>query len=120
LRAKLHEYYEGPGKLDAIVIDVPQGSYAPGFQSRATPVPVRGTVLVRLLVAIAALVAAVRSRLGDFPFHCAAHDCGDADSKPGAGPPRGPAGGHRYVSSHAGSARFGIVECGRSGACRWI
>ena len=58
LRAKLHEYYEGPGKLDAIVIDVPQGIYAPGFQSRATPVPVRGTVPVRLLVAIAALVAA--------------------------------------------------------------
>jgi hypothetical protein len=40
------------------VIDVPKGSYAPGFQSRATPVPVRGTVPVRLLVAIAAFVAA--------------------------------------------------------------
>ncbi|MGQ0737326.1 MAG: hypothetical protein ACT4QD_27230 [Acidobacteriota bacterium] len=31
LRARLDEYYRGPGKTDAVVIAVPRGSYAPVF-----------------------------------------------------------------------------------------
>lgn len=34
LRAKLKEYYDGPGKDDQIVIDFRPGSYAPSFRSR--------------------------------------------------------------------------------------
>jgi tetratricopeptide (TPR) repeat protein len=32
LRARLHEYYRGPGKSDALVIEMPKGSYVPGFR----------------------------------------------------------------------------------------
>jgi TolB-like protein len=33
LRKKLEEYYEGPGREDALRVDYPKGSYAPEFQS---------------------------------------------------------------------------------------
>jgi hypothetical protein len=34
LRAKLVEYYGGPGRSDEILIEVPKGSYVPRFTSR--------------------------------------------------------------------------------------
>lgn len=38
LRAKLEEYYAGPGADDPVVIDIPRGSYVPVFTSREQPV----------------------------------------------------------------------------------
>jgi TolB-like protein len=38
LRAKLDDYYQGPGKDDDIVITMPRGSYVPAFGLRAKPV----------------------------------------------------------------------------------
>ena len=37
LRAKLVEYYYGPGAEDPIVVELPRGSYAVAFQSRPMP-----------------------------------------------------------------------------------
>ena len=38
LRTKLHEYFEGPGHDEPFVIEIPKGSYVPGFPARsATP-----------------------------------------------------------------------------------
>ncbi|MGH9718620.1 MAG: hypothetical protein ACRD8O_00275, partial [Bryobacteraceae bacterium] len=34
LRAKLRQYYETDGQLDALIIDFPKGSYTPKFRSR--------------------------------------------------------------------------------------
>jgi hypothetical protein len=34
LRSKLHEYYEGEGKADKVLIDLPKGHYAPMFSAR--------------------------------------------------------------------------------------
>ncbi len=34
LRSKLREYYEGPGKDDAVLIDLPKGRYVPSFAFR--------------------------------------------------------------------------------------
>lgn len=39
LRAKLREYYEGPGWSDPVIIDLPKGSYVPVFHARRTPPP---------------------------------------------------------------------------------
>ncbi len=39
LRAKLREYYDGPGRSDPWIIDLPKGSYVPVFQARP-PAPV--------------------------------------------------------------------------------
>ena len=33
LRARLHEYYQGPGKYDSLVIEMPKGGYVPEFRS---------------------------------------------------------------------------------------
>jgi TolB-like protein len=38
LRAKLEEYYAGPGADDPVVIGIPRGSYAPVFSAREIPV----------------------------------------------------------------------------------
>ena len=37
LRSRLAEYYAGPGANDAIVIEVPKGTYAPVFRTREPP-----------------------------------------------------------------------------------
>ena len=37
LRSKLHEYYEGEGKADKVLIDLPKGHYAPVFTPRDQP-----------------------------------------------------------------------------------
>lgn len=34
LRAKLHEYFEGPGRDEAVVVEIPKGSYVPEFRGR--------------------------------------------------------------------------------------
>jgi predicted ATPase len=39
LRARLAEYYGGPGRDDPIVIDLPKGSYAVAFRAAPLPVP---------------------------------------------------------------------------------
>lgn len=39
LRAKLREYYEGPGRDDPVLIDLPKGSYVPAFQLRLPAPP---------------------------------------------------------------------------------
>jgi TolB-like protein len=36
LRAKLEEYYQGPGADDAVIIDIPRGSYVPVFRARGS------------------------------------------------------------------------------------
>jgi adenylate cyclase len=38
LRAKLDEYYAGPGAGDRVIIAIPRGSYAPVFSTRPAPV----------------------------------------------------------------------------------
>ena len=43
LRQKLHEYYSSEGTADAVVVDLPKGSYALGFHHRE-PTPVRQEV----------------------------------------------------------------------------
>jgi hypothetical protein len=37
LRAKLQEYYAGPGSEDPVVLEIPRGSYAPVFTAKAPP-----------------------------------------------------------------------------------
>jgi TolB-like protein len=39
LRAKLEEYYAGPGADDPVVIEIPRGTYAPVFTARPAPIP---------------------------------------------------------------------------------
>lgn len=40
LRSRLAEYYDGPGRGDAVRIDLPKGAYAPVFSTTvATPIP---------------------------------------------------------------------------------
>jgi len=41
LRAKLRKYYETEGQTDTVVISIPKGSYAPAFDLRQKPRPVR-------------------------------------------------------------------------------
>jgi hypothetical protein len=37
LRAKLHEYFEGEGQSEPILLDIPKGGYVPEFVPRGTP-----------------------------------------------------------------------------------
>jgi len=39
LRSRLRDYYSGPGRSDAVIIDVPKGAYAPAFRLRTNPNP---------------------------------------------------------------------------------
>lgn len=52
LRAKLQEYYEGPGRGDAVRITLPKGGYAPMFEPIASPVSARRKWLWLLVVAL--------------------------------------------------------------------
>lgn len=36
LRTKLHEYFEGPGRDEPVIIEIPKGSYVPEFPHRVT------------------------------------------------------------------------------------
>jgi len=42
LRAKLSEYYEGPGRVDPVLIRVDKGSYVATFEANAAPPPAAG------------------------------------------------------------------------------
>ena len=76
LRAKLAEYYEGPGRLDPIVIRVDKGSYAAAFEAApavvAEPAALTradaGPVAVPAAVATAAVGAPVAPRRRWLPF----------------------------------------------------
>ena len=64
LRTKLHEYFEGPGRDEGVVIEIPKGSYVPEFVHRAAaPAIVPGGTLPWKALAIgfgaAVLVLAV-------------------------------------------------------------
>lgn len=39
LRDKIHEYYEGEGAADAVMISLPKGGYAPAFEIRTVETP---------------------------------------------------------------------------------
>ena len=41
LRRALHRYYAGPGQSDAVVIDLPRGSYVPTFTCRVASPPIQ-------------------------------------------------------------------------------
>jgi Tol biopolymer transport system component len=61
LRSKLAEYYEGPGKDDPVLIELPKGAYIPVIRSRADraaplPAPPPAVEPKRKLLAIGALV----------------------------------------------------------------
>jgi adenylate cyclase len=39
MRARLDDYYHGPGAADPVIISIPRGSYVPMFTERETPMP---------------------------------------------------------------------------------
>lgn len=39
LRLKLHEYFDGPGRDESLVLEIPKGSYVPSFRSMAQEKP---------------------------------------------------------------------------------
>src|ERR1700730_3276645 len=39
LRAKLAEYYAGPGAEDTVIVEIPRGAYSVTVHTRATPLP---------------------------------------------------------------------------------
>jgi predicted ATPase len=57
LRARLADYYAGPGRGEEVVIELPKGSYAASFQRR----PVRGPAPRANVIAIADAVSPVSS-----------------------------------------------------------
>ena len=76
LRTKLHEYFEGTGQAEPVIIDIPKGSYVPEFPHRATapqPVPTgpppqsvtlwKAIALASVLVAITLGVLLARNAL---------------------------------------------------------
>lgn len=52
LRAKLAEYYDGPGRADAVRITMPKGGYTPAFESAAAPARARRSWMWLLVVAV--------------------------------------------------------------------
>lgn len=52
LRAKLAEYYDGPGSVDAVRITMPKGGYTPAFESAAAPVRGRRSWVWLAVVAV--------------------------------------------------------------------
>lgn len=66
LRTKLHEYFEGPGRDEPVIIEIPKGSYVPEFPQRtATAAPPAGDSLRRwrILTAVSAATAIVLAAL---------------------------------------------------------
>jgi hypothetical protein len=69
LRRTIERYYSGPGADDAIIVDLPRGSYVPTFRRREPDAGMAMSLLVRLraaldriswpAVAVAAIVAVV-------------------------------------------------------------
>jgi hypothetical protein len=64
LRMRLHEYYDGPGRADSLILDLPKGSYAPVFRpsvvSNQAPAPARfGLLRGAAMVGAACLLCAI-------------------------------------------------------------
>jgi len=58
VRARLEQYYAGPGARDPVIIELPKGTYVPVFRLRERTRPRRGWVVTALTVAAAAIVLA--------------------------------------------------------------
>ena len=43
LRLKLHEYFDGDGRGESLIIEIPKGSYAPTFRNRQAPAMMSST-----------------------------------------------------------------------------
>ena len=44
LRLKLHEYFDGDGRSESLIIEIPKGSYAPTFRNRQAAVIISSSV----------------------------------------------------------------------------
>jgi hypothetical protein len=58
VRARLEQYYAGPGAHDAVIIELPKGTYVPVFRMGERAVQRRGWVVTALTLAVAAIVLA--------------------------------------------------------------
>ena len=58
VRARLEQYYAGPGARDPVIIELPKGAYVPVFRLRQQAAPRRGWLLTALTVAAAVIVLA--------------------------------------------------------------
>jgi hypothetical protein len=58
VRARLEQYYAGPGARDPVIIELPKGTYVPVFRQRQQAVPRRGWLVTALTVAAAVIVLA--------------------------------------------------------------
>jgi hypothetical protein len=56
VRARLEQYYAGPGAGDSVIIELPKGTYVPVFRLREQPRPQRGWLVTALTVAAALIV----------------------------------------------------------------
>lgn len=46
LRLRLHEYFDGPGRDEALILEIPKGSYAPTFRVAKSPAPAAAVTAV--------------------------------------------------------------------------
>ena len=58
VRARLEQYYAGPGVHDRIIIELPKGAYVPMFRQREKPRLQRGWVATVVTIAAALVVLA--------------------------------------------------------------
>ncbi len=58
VRARLEQYYAGPGARDAVIIELPKGTYVPVFRQREKTAPPRGWLITALTLAAAVIVLA--------------------------------------------------------------
>jgi len=56
VRARLEQYYAGPGARDRVIIDLPKGAYVPVFRERERARPQRGWLVTVWTVAAAVIV----------------------------------------------------------------
>ena len=58
VRARLEQYYAGPGAHDRVIIELPKGTYVPVFRVREGAPPRRGWMVTALTIAAAVIVLA--------------------------------------------------------------
>jgi hypothetical protein len=58
VRARLEQYYAGPGSRDPVIIELPKGAYVPVFRLRPQVATQRGWLVTALTVAAAVIVLA--------------------------------------------------------------
>jgi hypothetical protein len=58
VRARLGQYYAGPGARDPVIIELPKGTYVPVFRPRERSAARRGWVVTALTVAVAVIALA--------------------------------------------------------------